>query len=106
MQALPIGDVVSRLNPQSTDRGSADGSAASNRRRPARWLVPAAAALLVGLQVAGASSAFAGRADNIWHNRTGKFTVLERQCKADGGVGLISIRDAGEGKVTADCKSP
>ncbi|MPY61712.1 hypothetical protein [Streptomyces spongiae] len=61
------------------------------RSRRVRWAVPAAAAVLVGLQIAGAGSAFAGKGDEayVWQNRTGVRTALERQCHADGGSQLV-----------------
>ncbi|QFR01582.1 hypothetical protein F9278_41465 [Streptomyces phaeolivaceus] len=64
----------------------------SKRSRRARWAVPAAAAVLVGLQIAGAGSAFAGRGDGayVWRDRSGVRTVLEGQCFADGGSQLVS----------------
>ncbi|GAA3804214.1 hypothetical protein ACFS5L_11025 [Streptomyces phyllanthi] len=76
---------------------------ATNRRRRTKWALSAATVTLLGLQIAGAGSAFAGRED-VWQDRIGTEAALARQCAADGGTQLTNIRTYDSTRVMADCK--
>ncbi|MEU6371581.1 hypothetical protein [Streptomyces sp. NPDC046909] len=72
-------------------------------RRRTRWALSAVTFTLLGLQVAGAGSAFAGRED-VWQDRIGTQDALTQQCAKDGGTKLTNIRPYDSTRVIADCK--